>query len=303
MNRRFWFYMRMLMLLLMLPLGVLSFVVAQEPAFVQDAGDASDVSALETNGKAEHAFAEFAKTAESFEFRQLGKASSDRSNTLAFEWESKPLFRFASEGTVFGSVYVWHDRDHRLAILGTIGSLPINGVDMEFIEFHLLKPEPIEPIVVSGFPTKRWNPSVDDLAIVPVDEAPQVGPNERMRLVQMRSMARRFGAEMVENGQVNQLRLLPQPIYRYAASTAERDGALFAFVWDKGTDPELILRIESLPVNGEAVWHFQAIRFTWREVGLSYQRQPIWRAEEFVDRENPTQTTPYLTGLTKRLPE
>ncbi len=223
MNRQFWFCIIATLFLL----GTSTFVAAQTP---EDDSDAGDLSTLETNVKAKYAFEEFAKTAESFEFRQLGNVTGSNPKPLTINWESKPLFRFAREGTVFGSVYVWHDSDHRLAILGTIGSLPINGVDMEFIEFHLLKPQPIEPVVVNGFPTKRWDPNFDSLAIQPVDGALKVGSNERLRLVQMRSIARQFSGEMIENGNVNQLRLLPQPIYRYSESTEDRDGALFAFV-------------------------------------------------------------------------
>ena len=91
-NRQFWFYIIAILFLH----GTSMFVAAQPP---EDVSGAGDLSTLETNVKAKHAFEEFAKTAESFEFRQLSNVSASNPESLAFAWESKPLFRFASEGT------------------------------------------------------------------------------------------------------------------------------------------------------------------------------------------------------------
>ncbi|WP_068141182.1 hypothetical protein [Roseimaritima ulvae] len=213
-----------------------------------------------------------------------------------------PLFRFATEGTVFGSVFVWHDADQRLALVGTIGSLPIRGTDMQFVELHLLKAAPIEPLTFPGFPTKRWQPDVKGLQPAPLPNAPPVAANARLRLTQMRSLARQFDAAMIHDGQTNNLRLLPQPLYRYNDPTQQRDGALFAYVWDNGTDPELLLRIETIEEDGRTTWHYQPIRFTWRQLKLEHRGEQVWQIEEFLERNAPLQQTPYITGLTERVP-
>ncbi len=252
-------------------------------------------SADATNECADRLSKLFLEQAESLEIQPAD-------GTKKFELVRTPLFRFATEGTVFGSVFVWQDSDSRLSLNGTIGSLPINGTDMQFLELHLLKPERISPLTVPGYPTKTWDPNIDELQLRSIDGAPTVAENARMRLTQMRSLARQFTAQMIHDGQTNQLRLLPHPLYRYADSTSVRDGALFAFVWDNGTDPELILRIEATLQDGAAHWRYQPIRFTWRSLKLQHQQHEVWRVAEFFDRDSPSQKTPYLTGLTGLVP-
>lgn len=106
---------------------------------------------------------------------------------------------------------------------------------------------------------------------------------------------------MTNKGSVNQLRLLPEPLFRYADSTPEKDGALFAFVWDKGTDPELLLRIETNKTDKGLTWHYQSVRFTYRALELKHNGNKVWEVDEFLERDAPNQNTPCLTGLTKAI--
>lgn len=263
------------------------------PAVCQD-NKSTDPSQA-TEERAEQLFNLFDEDAAALEF-------SAEENGKEYTLVKQPLFRFSTEGTVFGTVYVWHDASSRLAVLGTIGSLPIRGTNTEFVELHLLKPEPILTVTIRGFPDKRWQPDVEELAFKSFAQAPVVAGSERMRLVQMRNLVRQFTAEMRHRELTNQLRLLPQPIYRYADSTRVRDGALFAFVWDNGTDPELVLRIESAEQADGVVWQYQPIRLTWRELNLHHQKEQVWHVAEFSERDQPDQRTPYITGLTKPIP-
>lgn len=208
-----------------------------------------------------------------------------------------PLMRFSIEGKIFGSVYVWEDAQQRLAAIGTLGSLPFNGIQMQFTEFHLLKPDPIEPMDFVGIPSKNWNPDVKPLAFKSFPTSTPVAPSESRRLTQMRSLARQFSAEMDHRDQKNTLRMLPQPIYRYKNSTQERDGALFAFVWTNGTDPELIVRIEAVKQKDGIVWQYQPVRFTYRALRLSHEEELVWEVSEYYERDRPIQTSPYVTGL------
>lgn len=246
--------------------------------------------------RADRLYETFASTAAGLDLKSQGGAD-------VFKLQTQPLFRFTSDGDIFGSVYVWHDENQRLAVLGTIGSLPIQGVTVEFIELHLLSPKPIEPVMINGFPTKRWTPRVDDLTMHPVPDAPEVAGTPAARLLQMRSMARQFSSEMVSNGVKNQLRLLPKPLYRYANPTQQHDGALFAFVWDQGTDPEQVVRLESIEVNGKVAWYYQPLRLTYRELTLTHKGSEVWHVNEFFDRDQPLQNTPYITGLTAPIPQ
>ncbi|OYP34398.1 hypothetical protein [Rhodopirellula sp. MGV] len=236
-------------------------------------------------------------------FDQTGKELTLQADSgEAYHWNPKPLFRFSTEGQFFGSVYVWTDKSDRLAVVGTIGSIPINGRDTEFVELHLLKPQPITPLRIGNPPNKTWRPEVDKLALKDIEKAPEVSTNDAVRLRQMRTLARRFSAEMIHDGQTNHLRLLPQPIFRYEKSTPDRDGALFAFVWDNGTDPEVLLRIEADSSGETTGWRYQPVRFTWRSVNLSLDDTQVWTMPEMLNRNLPMQTTPYLTGLTQAIP-
>ncbi|MFK8112413.1 MAG: hypothetical protein AB8B91_09430 [Rubripirellula sp.] len=271
---------------------VLFFAFGRESAFSQPPIETSAADSVDQ--ATARLYQQYSETAESL---ALETVSGD-----AFRLEPQPLFRFATNGSTFGSVFIWRDAESRLAVIGTIGSLPIRQLDHEFVELHLLKPAAINAVALPGSPPKQWTPDVAALKLMRMENTPLVAANARSRMVQMRGIARQFTAMMQYNGQRQSLRLLPQPLFRYADSTQEKDGALFAFVWDTGTDPELLLRLEALQVGQEIHWHYQPVRFTYRELALSRNDDQVWSVEEFVQRDAPQQTTPYVTGLTKIIP-
>jgi len=136
----------------------------------------------------------------------------------------------------------------------------------------------------------------------PIKDAATVAATSQLRVNQMRSLARSYDVEMNgPDGRPTNLRLLPQPLYRYTDSTPERDGAIFAFVFTAGADPELLLRIESRQVDDKAVWCMQSLHFTWRSLQLLRNGTKIWEGKELATRDNPVQTTPYLTTLTNAI--
>jgi hypothetical protein len=69
-----------------------------------------------------------------------------------------------------------------------------------------------------------------------------------------------------------------------------------------GTDPEVLLRFETLEAEGKPKWHYQPVRFSWRALTLNHDNNSVWTVEEFRLRDAPNQQTPYLTGLTRPLP-
>jgi hypothetical protein len=107
----------------------------------------------------------------------------------------------------------------------------------------------------------------------------------------MRNIAREFNGAMVDNQDVTELRLLPQPIFRYKApSKGLIDGAIFALVW-KGTDPEILLIIEDRKSTAGSQWHYALARFNFRELYVKRRDKELWRVG--VLRENDV----YITGI------
>jgi hypothetical protein len=211
----------------------------------------------------------------------------------------RPLQTFSSDGNTFGSVLLWKARDGRPAVIGTLGSLPIQQREFAFIELHWLLNEPLKPVTIGKNYPKLWQPSGEDVLTRLIPDAPAPAETATGRLLQMRNLARGFSASMTESGNRHELRLLPQPLYRYEESTKDNDGAIFAFVWTIGTDPEVLLHLRCEGDPGQARWHWQPIRFTWRAVTLAYNRDKVWEAEEFIGRDERVQYGAYLTTLTE----
>ena len=64
-----------------------------------------------------------------------------------------------------------------------------------------------------------------------------------------------------EGSDREELRLLPQPVYRYESEDPEvQDGGVFAFV--QGTDPEVLLLLEAVRTEGGLVWIYGFVRGT-----------------------------------------
>jgi hypothetical protein len=97
----------------------------------------------------------------------------------------------------------------------------------------------------------------------------------------MRDLARRFSASVQRQNSKWEMRLLTQPIYRYETSdesAAIVDGAIFAFVWTAGTDPEVLVAIEARNTEKGVRWFYAPARFTNCEAWLQYQGKEVWRA-------------------------
>lgn len=258
------------------------------------AQSSAKVPSVDQEDKAARFFPAFAQQAEGLPLQSAGDA-------IKMQWVQEPLMRFTVSDRIFGSVFLWLDSDHRPAVIGTIGSLLINGKDEGFSELHLLASSEIEPVLIEGKQPKRWAP-IPLPETEPIVGAAPVSAAVPSRLSQMRMLARTYSVQMTDpQNRPAELRLLPQPLYRYGDPTVNRDGAIFAFVWTEGTDPELLLRIESRLVDAKPTWCMQPLRFTWRKLKLLKDGQELWEGKELVTRDRPHQTTPYITTLTSEM--
>jgi len=125
--------------------------------------------------------------------------------------------------------------------------------------------------------TAWWRPAKSDLSFSVLPGAPPPATTDRGRLSQMRLLARRFSAHEIwdPNNSRFDLRLLPQPVHRYAAAeTGLLDGALFVFA--NGTNPEVFLLLEAVQDGDRAEWQHGAARTGHAEMHLQMDGDEVW---------------------------
>jgi hypothetical protein len=207
------------------------------------------------------------------------------------ELKREPVMRWTSEGDYNGEVYVWTQQG-MASIVGCIFSGPGNAGQRQIMhEFHSLT---AESVTVAGAAGSRWHAREPGIALQPIPGAPEPARTKVLRLTQMRDLARQFTAQVDRQGGMSEMRLLPQPIYRYEVNEAGPvvDGAVFAYVWTAGTDPEALLVIEARRNEGAAHWQYAPARFTNREARLRHKGREVWKAEQ--------STTGIFDGVTSK---
>lgn len=225
----------------------------------------------------------------------------DAEHTAELKLRDEPVFLWTNptryhgqDGSTHGAVFVWTHLGCA-EVIGTIFAHPKEGRLVVSHEFHSLSPVVLEPVRTSG--TNRWSPR-GHLPRQVVDGVDVPASSSNARLVQLRSIARRFTAHSVTlRGERWDLRLLPQPAYRYQSENPELiDGAVFIFASSAGTDPEVILLVEAAGTAGEAQWQYAVGRFSDANLHVKYDGEEIWtsiRGGENTHDHNPSHTFRY----------
>jgi hypothetical protein len=210
-----------------------------------------------TGGAIEYLRGQYRNDAEKYTFH----ADAERKHELALI--EKPIMRWSSDDDWSGDVFVWA-HDGRPCVIGCLLSGPSGETNrIAFHEFHLLAEKPIAPAELKT--SRQWQPA-EGLPRIAIEDAPSPAGTAAGRLTQMRQLAREFTAHMKADSDW-ELRLLPQPLFRYAESKDGElkvgeeksnvvDGALFTWVWTKGTDPEVIVLLECRRSDAGIAWHF-----------------------------------------------
>lgn len=206
------------------------------------------------------------------------------------------IMHWNNEGTWSGDVFVWTHAG-RPEVIGCMLSGPADGGKRNvFDEFHLLAEAPIAPAELQT--RRRWAPEAG-LKLVPVPAADPPAATAPARLAQMRKISRRFTAHMQADTPW-ELRLLTQPLFRYGKEESEvLDGALFAYVWTLGTDPELILLLECRRGDQGLGWHYAPVQFTNREAWLKCDGREIWRIEPHQEPQGGVNAGLYTTAYSR----
>lgn len=229
-----------------------------------------------SQGEIAKQFEYFARLADRFEAKLASGVPLKRSGPSILNWTIGSSWQ--------GSFYVWTS-DDRPALVGCfLADTEKADARRAFVELHSLLDEPFKPVTIKGIRNYEWNPQKESSSSVAVTDFPLPLESVRLRESQMRDLAGQFHATMYEEASrgtsKEELRLLTKPLYRYPAKGA-RDGALFAFVTSRGTDPELLLAIECDPKRTREGWSVRPMRFCTRRLDLHRGETIVWSIPEF----------------------
>ena len=212
-----------------------------------------------------------------------------RGDQPVLRW-SNPVREFVNDGVTF--LFLEGQRPRALAtvwVRGREASLTKGDVLHELISFSS------EPLICRRDGEVIWSPKTAGLVDQLLTDAPRPASRASQRLVQMRELARRFGAANYNTDSPNELRLLSQPLYRYPQETADvLDGGLFAFT--EGNDPEVFLLLEATATdNGKRhEWRYTLARSTVRRVVVHLDDRQVFAVDAFWSTPQ-TLESPYVT--------
>lgn len=203
----------------------------------------------------------------------------DAERTQKLELIEKPVMRWTAEGNI-GAVWVW-TRQGRAEVIGCLGAY-VNGKGQyeSFHEFHSLTLKPLQTVEIATIRT--WDSQKPGVTLTVLESAPEPAASDKLRLVQMRSIAREFSVELnPEKKNTHQLRLATAPLYRSQSTNPDvTDGAIFSYLQDNGTDPECLLLIEARKTSNGIQWHYAPLRFSWRSLRVTHGDRDVWRVDE-----------------------
>jgi hypothetical protein len=124
-----------------------------------------------------------------------------------------------------------------------------------------------------------WSPTEGGLKWETLNSVQPAGMKS-LRLVQMRSIARRFAATCYKpkTQEAFDLRVLAQPIYRYEEEASGTiDGAVFAIA--QSNDPEILLLLEAVTgAEGGRSWRYGLARMSSVPMTVQLDGREVWSA-------------------------
>lgn len=191
----------------------------------------------------------------------------------------RPVLRYGdpTRANQDGSLWIWSQDERPVAIM----ELYRNDVeDWVYVLNHLQGSR----LTAEEDGALWWTPSSPTVTLQRLD-APAPGETDRIRLTQMRAIARRFAAHELwdpDNSRY-ELRLLSAPLHRYADDGAGViDGAVFTFA--NGTNPEIVLLLEAGEEQGSRFWRYGCARMGHAEMHVALDNAEVWT----VPRVDPT---------------
>ncbi len=197
-------------------------------------------------------------------------------------------------GEIHGNVFLWTVEERPVAV-GSLFKWFSPHTHMSH-EFHSLAEVPL----AARYEERRvWRTSKAGVTFVPLPGADRPAGTANRRFLQMRELAKGFSATKTErSGNQAELRLLPQPAYRYSSPKENIiDGGLFVLV--QGTDPEVFVLLEARGEDDKSQWMFAATRMNSIGFEVRYQDKPVWSAEIMPWRDVGSHAEPYTSFMFK----
>jgi hypothetical protein len=216
--------------------------------------------------------------------------------------QREPVLKWSNpdRGEVHGNVFLW-TREGRPLAVASLFKWFTPHTHMSH-EFHSFAEGPLTG-TFHGKPV--WKTSEAGVRFADLPGAPAPAGSDAQRLLQMKQLAKDFSGVKTErdDGNVVELRLLPQPIHRYAvAKEGVLAGGLFTLV--HGTDPEIFLLIESRGKDlGTARWQYAVTRMTSSALRLRLRDKEVWAAEILRGRQVTDPGRPYTTFYFNEIPD
>lgn len=194
---------------------------------------------------------------------------------VTLKGRKEPLFRLVDPTRNFpdGTLWAWPEKG-RPATLVTLSLMASWEPPQWLYEFASLSDSPIGAEFGGAVDWSAQRPGWEPMTF---NDAPAPADSESERLRQMRSLARRFNAvELLPPPMRFELRLLPQPVVRYADLEAgQLDGAVFLLC--HGTNPEILLTIEARQDCAKTpVWQYGFARNSSAELQVKLDGADVW---------------------------
>jgi hypothetical protein len=252
-----------LLVLLLLPMILVDRASAEEPISEKPASDAERVKHLE------------AMRALAGTIRLLADPKRAES---AVKLKEEPVLRYADSTRQAheSALWIWSGGGRPAAILA-VEYYPTGPTGPRWL--YEIASLSTRPIAAERDGTFRWTAKDPGLKLQALTGAPPPAEKETRRLAQMKELRSRFTAS--ENATINgriELRPLATPLLRYSDPKSDLiDGAIFSFA--NGTNPEVLLVLESHGVKEKSDWQYALVHMTGEAATVELDGKEIWKRE------------------------
>jgi hypothetical protein len=188
----------------------------------------------------------------------------------ALKMEAEPVLRWPNPTREVpdGATFVW-TLDGRPLAIGCVWKFRGMGFAL-----HSLSQEPIQATLGGK---EVWKCKKPGMALESFPDSPVPAKTAAARTTQIRDLARRFKCRLAGGGKED-LRLLTRPIYECDLDGDKRtDLALFAYV--QGTDPEVILLLETRHTAKGQEWQYALTRRSMLALEADLDGKKVWSVE------------------------